>query len=166
MTKYFNNIQSLLCGSLLLLAGGASFTSCTDWLDKDPESIVADDEAFKNYRNFQGYIEEIYDLIPSKSQANYCSAWNFGDDAVHNPEGYAHMDHQVDLGNYRDWWNNSQCWLNGDRSSLWRNSWYCIRKCNMGIANIKSLVGSDEERDLLLGQMYFCRAWWHFVMLC
>ena len=87
----------------------------------------------KNYRNFQGYIEEIYSLIPDKEKINYCTSWNFGDDAVHNPEGYAHMDHQVDLGNYRNVWNNSQCWINGDRSSLWKNSWYCIRKCNMGI---------------------------------
>lgn len=164
--KYYNNIKSLLCGSLLLMAGGASVSSCTDWLDKDPESIVAEDEAFKNYRNFQGYIEEIYSLIPDKQKVNYCTAWNFGDDAVHNPEGYAHMDHQVDLGNYRNWYTNSQCWLNGDRSSLWRNSWYSIRKCNMGIANIKSLVGTDEERDLLLGQMYFFRAWWHFELMC
>ena len=164
--KYYNNIKSLLCGSLLLLAGGASFTSCTDWLDKDPESIVAEDEAFKNYRNFQGYIEEIYNLIPDKEKINYCTAWNFGDDAVHNTEGFAHMDHQVDLGNYRNWYTNTQCWLNGDRSSLWRNSWYCIRKCNMGIENIKSLVGTDEERDLLLGQLYFFRAWWHFELMC
>ena len=164
--KYYNNIKSLLCGSLLLMAGSASFTSCSDWLDKDPESIVAEDEAFKNYRNFQGYIEEIYSLIPDKEKVNYCTAWNFGDDAVHNPEGYAHMDHQVDLGNYRNWWTNSQCWLNGDRSSLWRNSWYSIRKCNLGISRIKSLVGTDEERDLLLGQMYFFRAWWHFELMC
>ena len=164
--KYYNNIKTLLCASLLLLAGVASFTSCTDWLDKDPEAIVSEDEAFKNFRNFQGYIEEIYNLIPDKEKVNYCTAWNFGDDAVHNPEGYAHMDHQVDLGNYRNWWTNSQCWLNGDRSSLWRNSWYCIRKCNQGIANIKSLIGSDEERDLLLGQMYFFRAWWHFELMC
>ena len=163
--KYYNNIKSLLCGSLLLMAAGA-FTSCTDWLDKDPEAIVAEDEAFKNYRNFQGYIEEIYNLIPDKEKINYCTAWNFGDDAVHNTEGYAHMDHQVDLGNYRNWYTNTQCWLNGDRSSLWRNSWYCIRKCNMGIANIKSLVGTDEERDILLGQMYFFRAWWHFELMC
>ena len=164
--KYYNNIKSLLCGSLLLMAGSASFTSCSDWLDKDPESIVAEDEAFKNYRNFQGYIEEIYSLIPDKEKVNYCTSWNFGDDAVHNPEGYAHMDHQVDLGNYRNWWTNTQCWLNGDRSSLWKNSWYSIRKCNMGIENIKSLIGSDEERDLLLGQMYFFRAWWHFELMC
>ena len=159
-------MKSLLCGSLLLLAGSVSLTSCTDWLDKDPESIVADDEAFKNYRNFQGYIEEIYSLIPDKEKVNYCTAWNFGDDAVHNTEGYAHMDHQVDLGNYRNWWTNNQCWLNGNNSSLWRNSWYSIRKCNMGIENIKSLVGTDEERDLLLGQLYFFRAWWHFELMC
>ena len=164
--KYLNNIKTLFCGSMLLLAGVASLTSCTDWLDKDPEAIVAEDEAFKNYRNFQGYIEEIYNLIPDKEKINYCTAWNFGDDAVHNTEGYAHMDHQVDLGNYRNWYTNSQCWLNGDRSSLWRNSWYCIRKCNMGIDNIKSLIGTDEERDLLLGQMYFFRAWWHFELMC
>ncbi|MBQ2193086.1 MAG: RagB/SusD family nutrient uptake outer membrane protein, partial [Prevotella sp.] len=168
--KYYNDIKSLLCGSLLLVAG-ASITSCTDWLDKDPESIVAEDEAFKNFRNFQGYIEEIYNLIPDKEKVNYCTAWNFGDDAVHNPEGYAHMDHQVDLGNYRNWVSNTQCWLkggtyNGRRQSLWDNSWYCIRKCNMGIENIKSLVGTDEERDLLLGQMYFFRAWWHFEVMC
>ena len=153
-------------GALLLIAGCAALTSCTDWLEKDPEAIVAEDEAFKNYRNFQGYIEEIYNLIPDKEKINYCTAWNFGDDAVHNTEGYAHMDHQVDLGNYRNWYTNTQCWLNGDRSSLWKNSWYCIRKCNMGIENIKSLVGTDEERDLLLGQMYFFRAWWHFELMC
>ncbi len=164
--KYNINIKTLLCGSLFLMAAGASLTSCTDWLDRDPESIVAEDEAFKNYRNFQGYIEEIYNLIPDKEKVNYCSGWNIGDDAVHNPEGYAHIDHQVDLGNYRDWFNNTQFWLNGDRFSLWRSSWYSIRKCNLGIENIKSLVGTDEERDLLLGQMYFLRAWWHFELMC
>ena len=164
--KYNKNIKTLLCGSLFLMAAGASLTSCTDWLDRDPESVVAEDEAFKNYRNFQGYIEEIYSLIPDKEKVNYCAGWNMGDDAVHNPEGYAHIDHQVDLGNYRDWFNNTQFWLNGDRQSLWRSSWYSIRKCNLGIENIKSLVGTDEECDLLLGQMYFLRAWWHFELMC
>ncbi|MBO4800269.1 MAG: RagB/SusD family nutrient uptake outer membrane protein [Bacteroidaceae bacterium] len=169
--EYKNTIKTLLRGSLLLLTGGALFSSCSDWLDKEKEAIVAEDEAFKNYRNFQGYIEEIYNLIPDKEKVNYCTAWNFGDDAVHNTEGYAHMDHQVDLGNYRNWYYNNQCWLkggtyNGRRQSLWDNSWYCIRKCNMGIENIKSLVGIDEERNVILGQLYFFRAWWHFELMC
>lgn len=162
--KYFNNIKFVLATLTLAF----TTTSCKDWLDKDPESIIAEDEAFKNFSNFQGYIEEIYNRIPNKETVNYCTSWNFGDDAVHNPEGYAHMDHQVDLGNYRNWYGNTQCWLygnNGDKS-LWRSSWYCIRKCNMGIENIGSLVGTDAERDLLLGQMYFFRAWWHFELMC
>lgn len=164
--KYYNNIKSLLCGSLLLVAGATSLTSCKDWLDKDPESIVAEDEAFKNFRNFQGYIEEIYSLIPDKQKANYCTAWNFGDDAVHNTDGSAHMDNQVDLGNYRDWYKNTQCWLNGAWYSLWNSSWYSIRKCNLGIENIKAMVGTEDEEDLILGQLYFFRAWWHFELMC
>lgn len=164
--KYNITFKSLLCSSLLFIAGGVSFTSCTDWLDKEKEAIVSEDEAFKNYRNFQGYIEEIYSLIPDKEKVNYCTSWNFGDDAVHNTEGYAHMDHQVDLGNYRNWISNNQCWLNGQNGSLWKNSWYCIRKCNLGIENINSLLGTDDQRNLLLGQMYFFRAWWHFELMC
>jgi len=167
MKKYFS-LFTVLCSLFMV------FCSCTDWLEKEKEAIVAPDEAFKNYRNFQGYIEEIYDCIPNKEMANYCTSWNWGDDAVHNPEGYPHMDHQVDLGNYRNWWTNGQCWLNGagkdgswaNKYSLWKGAWYSIRKCNMGIENIKSLVGTDEERDLLLGQMYFFRAWWHFELMC
>lgn len=164
--KYNIDIKSLLCGSLLLLAGGASLTSCTDWLEKEKEAVVAEDEAFKNFENFQGYIEEIYQKIPDKEKVNYCTSWNFGDDAVHNPEGYAHMDHQVDLGNYRNWISNNQCWLNGQNGSLWRSAWYCIRKCNQGMENINSAICTDEEKDLLLGQMYFFRAWWHFELMC
>lgn len=162
----YNNIKSFLGGSMLALASVMSFTSCSDWLDKDPEAIIAEDEAFKNYKNFQGYIEEIYNKIPNIINANYCSGWNMGDDAVHNTDGYGHIDHQVDLGNYREIWTGSQqCWINGNRCSLWNSAWQCIRKCNLGIANIKSLVGTDEQRDLLLGQMYFFRAWWHFELM-
>lgn len=162
----YNNIKSILYGFMLFLAGGVSFTSCTEWLDKDPEAIIPEDEAFKNYHNFQGFIEEIYNMVPNITNANYCSSWNMGEDAVHNTEGYAHIDHQVDLGNYREIWTGSQqCWLNGSRCSLWNSSWKAIRKCNMGIENIKSLVGTNEQRDLLLGQMYFFRAWWHFELI-
>ncbi len=162
----YNNIKSFLGGSMLVLASTLSFTSCTEWLDKDPEAIIAEDEAFKNYHNFQGYIEEIYNMIPNITNANYCSGWNMGDDAVHNTDGFAHIDHQVDLGNYREIWTGSQqCWINGNRCSLWNSAWKSIRKCNLGIANIKSLVGTDEQRDILLGQMYFFRAWWHFELM-
>ena len=52
---------------------------------------------------------------------------------------------KLDLGNYRDWYYNNQCWLNGNSNSLWRNSWYCIRKCNMGIENINNSINSVND---------------------
>ena len=56
--------RTLLCGSLLLFSLG--FSSCEDYLDKEADSTVSEDEAFKNFRNFQGFIEEIYNCIPDK----------------------------------------------------------------------------------------------------
>ena len=60
MKRYINIL------SASLIAMSALFTSCTDYLDKDPDSTVNMDDAFKNFYNFQGYIEEIYNCIPSK----------------------------------------------------------------------------------------------------
>ena len=57
------------------MAGSASLTSCKEWLDKDPESIISEDEAFKNYHNFQGFIEEIYDCVPDKEKVKWEHLW-------------------------------------------------------------------------------------------
>ena len=99
--------RTLLCGSLLLFSLG--FSSCEDYLDKEADSTVSEDEAFKNFRNFQGFIEEIYNCIPDKEKNNYTTSWNWGDDEIFNPEGDSHMTHQVDLGNFRAWSTNNQC---------------------------------------------------------
>ena len=82
--------------NLLLFSLG--FSSCEDYLDKEADSTVSEDEAFKNFRNFQGFIEEIYNCIPDKEKNNYTTSWNWGDDEIFNPEGDSHMTHQVDLG--------------------------------------------------------------------
>ena len=43
-----------------------SFSSCTDYLDKEPDSDVDAEAAFKNFNNFQGYVELVYNCIPNK----------------------------------------------------------------------------------------------------
>lgn len=164
----------LVLGCLFILSAG--LLSCEDYLDKSPDSIVSEDEAFKNFTNFQGFIEEIYNCIPDKEKNNYVTSWNWGDDEIFNPEGDAHMTHQADLGNFRAWSTNNQCWLyrsgsnptskNKFEHSLWPHAWYCIRKANYGIANLDKLVeATEEERKLIAGQLYFFRAWWHFEMM-
>ena len=40
----------------LFLAGFAS-VSCTDYLERDSDSVLTKEDAFKNFNNFQGFIE-------------------------------------------------------------------------------------------------------------
>ena len=64
--KHINNIIGIAALSLAL-----GLTSCTDYLDKTPDSDVNPETAFKNFTNFQGFVEEIYNCIPNKES---CSA--------------------------------------------------------------------------------------------
>ena len=53
-----------------------------------------------------------------------------------------------------------------DKGDLWTNAWYAIRKANLGIANLQNLVSAtEEERKLIEGQLYFFRAWFHFMLM-
>lgn len=166
-----NKIKTLMLTGCVSLALGTSLSSCQDYLDKEPDSTVSADDAFANFRNFQGFVEEIYNCIPDKEKCNYCPSWNWGDDEIFNPEADNRMTHQVDLGNFRAWETTGN-WLYKDGSnptstdkfnhSLWPHAWYCIRKCNLGLQNIdKFVTGSAEEKKLIEGQLYFFRAWWH-----
>lgn len=169
-----NKIKTLLLTGCVSLALGTSLSSCQDYLDKEPDSTVSADDAFANFHNFQGFVEEIYNCIPDKEKCNYCPSWNWGDDEIFNPEADNRMTHQVDLGNFRAWESTGN-WLKRDGSStstnkfdhgIWNHAWYCIRKCNLGLQNIdKFVTGSAEEKKLIEGQLYFFRAWWHEEMM-
>jgi hypothetical protein len=62
--------------------------------------------------------------------------------------------------------NNNQ--TNDDRfaKSLWGLGWYAIRKANMGLANIDKLTdATQEEKNLIKGQLLFFRGWYHFMFM-
>lgn len=175
MKKKYINIFSVC-----LVAMSCMFSSCTDYLDKDPDSTVDMDDAFKNFYNFQGYVEEIYNCIPSKEECYWTTSFNWGDDEIMNTEADWHMCHQVDLGNFWAWQAEKSgmdgTYLDGDgcdpssqdkfKHRIWPHAWYCIRKCNLGLENFEKMVdATTEERQLIQGQLYFFRAWWHFELM-
>ena len=57
--------------SVIALTGMIGFTSCTDYLDKSPNSDIAENDPYKNFKNFQGFIEELYNRIPIVSNNDY-----------------------------------------------------------------------------------------------
>ena len=162
------NIVKLFC--VLGLACG--FTSCTDYLDKSPDSTVSAEQAFKNFTNFQGFIEEVYNCIPSKESNFWCTTFNWGEDEIMNTGlGDGHVTAHFDLGDYRHWYNDAQSFLHSDDlnptktdkfSHSLEHAWYCIRKCNLGLANLDLMTDcTQEEKNFIKGQLLFFRAWWH-----
>ena len=177
--KKFSNIYKIGVAALALSFG---MTSCTDYLDKEPDSTVGAEEAFKNFTNFQGFVEEIYNCIPNKESCYWCTTFNWGEDEIMNSGlGDTHVTAHFDLGDYRHWYDEEdkggqQSWLNRPGSnptstdkfahSLAGHAWYCIRKANLGLENIDKMTDATrEEKNFVKGQLLFFRAWWHHQQL-
>ena len=162
---------------------GFTFTSCTDYLDRDSDSVLSEEDAFKNFNNFQGFVEVMYNVIPDIAKHNWVSSFNWGDDEVittGNGEGL--MGYAIDGGNYRSYIKKGDCFLDrewyvdqkpvgssGARfdKALWGGSWYAIRQANIGLEALQKGLLKDatqEERNFIEGQLYFFRAWFYFQL--
>lgn len=159
--------------------------SCTDYLDKAPESDVTPENAFKDFHNFQGFVEELYACIPDMAKQYWSNSWNWGEDEVIGVDCNYHMGYKVDQGDFWGWQAEHDGWgagfmdcktLNLDFTTpndgfrwnrdLWPASWYGIRKCNTGLANLDLLTdATQEQKNAIAGQLYFFRGWFHFMLI-
>ena len=152
-------------------------TSCESFLMKSPESDISEEEAFKNFINFQGFVEELYGTIPDFTNAYWTNSWNWGDDEV-TPDMNYHIVDYFDDGNFWGWqsehngWNTS--WLDkatqhpgGDRFNrdLWNLGWYGVRKANIGLENLDKFQGTEVEKNIIEGQLLFFRGWYYFQFM-
>ncbi|WP_302063538.1 RagB/SusD family nutrient uptake outer membrane protein, partial [uncultured Duncaniella sp.] len=175
MKKYISGLSRLL-----LLAGVMVTASCTDYLDKAPGSDIDENEPYKNFRNFQGFVEELYGGIPSITSTDSHNAWNHGEDEYWEPSDTRPVSYHVDQGNYRvmvedgtyiygfprNGNGNPESDKKADKGNIWRLSWKCIRKANIGLANMEKLQSAtQEERELIQGQLLFFRGWFHFMLM-
>ncbi|WP_242693073.1 RagB/SusD family nutrient uptake outer membrane protein [Sabulibacter ruber] len=153
--------------------------SCENYLDVTDESVIAPEEAFKNFTNFQGYTEELYHCIPDFSNAYWTNSWNWGDDEIQSTARDFHFGVKIDNGNFWGWQSQHDGWqagwmdrnntsTNDDRftKSMWRLGWYGIRKANMGLENLDKMTdATEEEKNLIKGQLLFFRGWFHFQFM-
>ena len=174
MNKYF---KSILIGGMFVAAFG--ITSCKDYLDRDEESIVNAEDAYKNFYNFQGFTEELYYCIPLFHGNYWQSDFNWGEDEIIVAGSTWFMGYKIDNGDFWGWQKEYDGWganwmdgtgnsRNDDRMQkrMWPLMWYGIRKANMGIANLDKLTdATQEEKDLIEGQLYFFRGWFHFMLM-
>ncbi len=173
--RLLNNTMLKQCACILLLV---SFTNCEEYLERTPESIISEETAFQNFENFQGYTEELYHCIPNFTLTSYAPSWNWGDDEILSTANTGVPSFYFDRGNFFGWqaqYVYAESWLdsfgaqtNNDNHTkgMWPLAWYGIRKANLGLENLDRLTNAtQEERDLIEGQLLYFRGWLHFMLI-
>ena len=174
-------MKKIIIKSLFILALFFSF-SCEEYLDKAPESNLTVDDVFKDFDHAQGFIEEMYAFVVDVGTGGHWQTdYLYGDDATVNNTWMP--SNQIDRGNLMFWYNNNFTYLDGNRTTSgvqgnpennlafnrpgsWNGAMRGIRKANIAIENIELMVdATQEEKDVILGQAYFFRAFFHFEVM-
>ena len=163
----------------IILLGLLSLNSCESYLDQEPDSTLSIEEVFKNFQNSQGFIDELYMYVTDYGfGGNWQTFYMIGDEADGRTTYL--MEAFMDQGNYTAWENNNFNYFNKNsystsnynntknafnRPGVWQ-MWRGIRKANIAIENAEKLMaGSQYELDLILGQAYFFRAYFHAELM-
>lgn len=170
MKIYRNKIGFILV--VLVMTG---LSACVEYLDRAPEAEISSTDAFINFTNFQGFTEELYAAIPEYTSPVWACNWMLGDEILHK-DGGIWLNDLFDKGDYWGWTTAAWVsWLDGGPSTstnsnfdkgLWPNAWLAIRKANLGLENIELMTdATQEEKDLIKGQLLFFRGWFHFKLM-
>ena len=171
MNKFLKSI-------LLPLAVTAGISGCSEYLEKEPLSDIEENDPYKNFRNFQGFVEELYSCIPLMEGGQMHNCWNFGEDEYWEPNDDRLLSNHIDRGDYWGWnallYSNFHAGSNTNPAAeerykkgyLYGLCWAGIRKANIGIAHLDKLTdATQEEINLITGQLYFFRGWFHFTLM-
>jgi starch-binding outer membrane protein, SusD/RagB family len=154
--------------------------SCMEYLDKTELADITSEDVFKEFNSFQGFVETMYAAIVLPQNANASkNDQNFGDDVEGTYGGAAQ---HVFQGNYLGAITSSHNHLiavsaadnrvlefvvvsNATTHNVW-GGWQAIRAANTALANLDKLENAtQEEYNLLAGQCYFFRAYFHWEIM-
>jgi hypothetical protein len=145
----------------LMLAGT---WSCEEYLDKVETSDLTAYDVFGTYTHFQGFQDQMYDMMVPYNNFYNNTSYNYGDHVVANATGMP--TYQFDVGNYWAWYTYSRSVFADEDEGIWAGGWRGIRIANLCLANIDTLKdATQEQRELLLGQAYFFRAYFHWEII-
>lgn len=147
------------------------FSSCESYLDKSPQSDIGENDAYKNFISFQGFVEEMYNCITDYNKAGAWNYYLFADETLNSYQ------YTFDLGNYwptslssgRPFYSKTIGANTGSdprNKRIWQLCWYGIRKANLGLSKLDLMTdATQEEKDIIKGQCLFFRGWFHFELM-
>jgi len=171
----------IIKNTLIYIFGVILITSCSDYLEKTPDAEVSSQDIFGTYEAFQGFIDANYGEVVDYINTYPTTSHNYGGETYSNlkawstafkawegdywylagMDDHAFYDHTSLYAN-NDFGTFGKYLSGGGGGGMWTGGWRGIRVCNLGLENIDLLTdATDEEKDLILGQIYFFRAFFH-----
>ncbi len=153
-------------GALLLAVAGATVTSsCSDKFIEDKKNYTnTSTEIYDYYSGADGRVNEIYRISLPNIQAGGGQIWQYNsvgrkDNHSQATEEYygfsTFLDPNADMNTVTG---------KSQGPGYFNSSWARIREINEVIHGINGGKLSQEEKDVLLGQVYFFRAWCYYMM--
>jgi starch-binding outer membrane protein, SusD/RagB family len=157
-------------GIVIILFSGLILSSCQEYLERTPEAEVTESDIFGTFTSFQGYVESMYSKVTDYS-GGLITAMNLGGET--NATNAVNSSRLANTGNYLRWVSvtgNQTLYRTVANSEndygIWSGSWQGIRTANIALDKLSLLTNAtQEERDLIAGQAYFFRAWFHWEII-
>ncbi len=170
-----NILNTLKTGLIVLVfIMGLTLESCEEYLDKAPEASISVADAFNTFVSAQGFVEELYACIVNPAMVRTQDDFHFADEFLMNITWMPGTN--FDNGDYWAWqgaysYFKTATPINTDPTNpqskgIWPLSWFGIRKCNLGLANVDLMINAtQEERDIIKGQLLFFRAYFYHELM-
>ena len=169
-------IKSIVLNAVLVLGVAFTATSClNEYLDRAPDAGLTETEVFSKYANFKSYFYSVYGGSNFNIRCHYPLHWCMNSQKLTLEELTDMCDKSriqraqaIKLGTGSEathWIGYAEADANYPNNAKVPNSWKSIRVCNMAIAKAELIQDCTEaERNDLIGQAYFVRAFCHFEL--
>ena len=168
-TRIILNVTAVLCTVWMT-------TGClNEYLDRAPDAGLTETEVFTKYANFKSYFHSVYNGSNFNIRCHYPLHWCMNSQKLTLEELTDMCDKSriqraqaIKLGTGSEathWIGYAEADANYPNNSKVPNSWKSIRVCNTVINKVSLIQDCTEsERNDLLAQAYFVRAFCHFEL--
>ncbi len=162
LSKYIITLSVAICGM---------FSSCTDWLDTQPNDKQSEQQQFSTKDGFYAAVNGVYNRMSSSSL--YGKTLSYGDLDI---LGQYYTVEQSNQGSYYKYlralteWDYTEDGVDAVLSSTWNAAYSTIMNINVVLKNIEDDATGNKvlptgEYRMLKGEMLAARAMIHFDML-
>ncbi len=167
----------------IIALGILLLVSCEKYLDKTPEASVSETDIFGTYESFQGFVDANYGEVINYNTTYSTTTANMGGETLNDFISWSPA-YTSWRGNY--WYiagaddysfnDFTSLYMNGKYAygifknngggGIWTGGWRGIRRCNVALENLPLLSdATEEEKQLIEGQLYFFRAYFHHQII-